>query len=212
MGDESSPTEDEMGLTSEDTEIEKSVETPTFISEVEPIHHDRNITVRQRREIKDLVETTLVTTCEELYDKNIMTLESSANKSNVTIGYARLQIDFDSLSDANKETAEEIAEVVISHDGMKVVLVKIPIDKENPLVSDVQFRAEEITHQFKKQQMRWARTVNIGTLKEWYGYTPDEEIDPESFVKSEGYYFDEKSGLFYQSEEHYIEATETVEE
>ena len=211
MSDEFGPSQDEMGLTSKDTETEKPVETPTFISEVEPISSSINITIKHRVEIKDLVETPFVTACEELYDKNIMTIESSANASDIKIGYARLQINFDSLSDANKKIAEEITEVSMSHDGMRVAEVKIPIDKENPLVSDIQLKAEEIAHQFKKQRMRWAAPRTLGELKKWYGASYGED-SPEYFVKDEGYYFDEEKGLFYSSEEHYIKAKETVEE
>lgn len=158
------------------------------------------------------MEFPLVAACEELYDKNIKTLESDANRESVNLGQARLTIDYDSLSDANKEIAKQVAEVYVSGDGIRVAGIKIPIDQDRPLVADIQAKAGEIARQFSKQRMRWASPVTLDQLKDWYGYKPEEEINPEVFVHSEDYYFDEQSGLFYQSEEHYRKAIEKVEE
>ena len=58
---------------------------PEKISEVEPIAEGRGRHVRTREELKNLVEIPLLATCEELYDKNIRTLSTSANKND--IGY-----------------------------------------------------------------------------------------------------------------------------
>lgn len=212
MDKEFGPTENEMGLNTQDRESVKPPEAPKLLTEVEPIKENRNTTIKRRGEIKDLVEFPLVTACEELYDKNIRTLESDANKESVNLGQARLTIDFDSLSDANKEIAQQLAEVKVSGDGIRIAAVKIPIDQDRPLVADIQGKAREIARQFSKQKMRWANPVTLDQLKDWYGYKPEEEIDPEVFVPSEDYYFDKKSELFYQSEEHYIKANEAVED
>lgn len=212
MGEELDPSEDEMDLEPQDRESVKPPEAPKLLTEVEPIKKSRNANIKRRGDIKDLVEFPLVAACEELYDKNIKTLESDANRESVNLGQARLTIDFDSLSDANKEIARQLAEEYVSGDGIRVAAIKIPIDQDRPLVADIQAKAEEIARQFSKQRMRWANPVTLDQLKDWYGYKPEEEIDPEDFVRSEDYYCDEQSGLFYQSEEHYIKANEAIKE
>ncbi|MCL4387488.1 hypothetical protein M1307_03815, partial [Patescibacteria group bacterium] len=87
-----------------DQEIEQR---PALIHEVEPIERSRSEMIKTRGEIKDLVESPLVEACEKLWDLNILTLASSANLKDIGSS-AYLVLDFDSLSDQNKETQQDL--------------------------------------------------------------------------------------------------------
>lgn len=82
MGYESGPTEDEMSLGSKDHEAEKSQEVPNLLTEVEPIKKTFQ-PIHKREDLKEVIEPPLLTAREELYDKNIRTISTSANRDNL---------------------------------------------------------------------------------------------------------------------------------
>ena len=60
---------------------------PNYVKQVEGNGYNRNQRIAHKERIAQIVEPPLIKACEELYDKNIMTLESSANIFRVQILY-----------------------------------------------------------------------------------------------------------------------------
>ena len=128
---------------------------------MEPIEKSREIGILQRTDLARLVEGPLLSACEELYDKNIITLGTSANKKDVEHSDwenpgsykpgegAYIIIDFDALSVKNQEIGKTLGEVFFA-DGSNQLKIIIPLTKDSTF-EDVQIRSQEITHKFVKQ-------------------------------------------------------------
>ncbi len=187
--------------------FEKILQRPTSLSEVAPIEENRNQIIREKKQIKDLVESPLLLTCEDLWDKNIKTISTSANKKDIEAGNASIIIDFESLSEDNKQIARQYGSPV-DYDNIKVVEIIIPISKETT-VEELSQKAFDIASAFKKQPFLWAPTYTAEALKKAYGISPEEtQYDDPSVWLEEGYCYDAKDDIFYISEEHYKKATE----
>lgn len=173
--------------------------TPTKIGEIKPIEESRNTTVRTREQLRVLVESPLLSACEELYDKNIRTLSTSANEKDIQYGTAHLIIDFDSLSEENKKIGEQVGEIHRA-DEMNQLVIKIPVT-ENSSADEIKEFADSVAHKFEKQAMTWAPSYTLEQMRQIYGIDPnDETYGVEAFADQ--FYYDQEKKLFYHSEEH----------
>jgi hypothetical protein len=183
--------------------LEKSGIIPKKLSEIQPITESRNIDIKNREDLENIIEYPLLSACQELYDKNIQTLSSSANQKDVAIGHVYISINFDTLSDKNKEIGRSLGEVHFS-DEMNILKIEIPINEESS-VEDIKNEAENIAHKFEKQQYSVV-TYTIQDLRGFYGIDRDDEsFGPESFSD---YYWSSEHKLFFLSEEQFKKATE----
>lgn len=149
-----------------------------------------------RDEIKRFVEAPLVTAAEELYDKNIRTLESSANAVNLADA-PFIVVDYETLSPENKAISREVGEV-FDYEGTEAVDLIIPFDRDNPTVSSIQANAEAIVHRFQGQPLTWAPGLDLAEIKQLYGIGEEENYQPKDFSD---FYYDPQSQRFYPSEE-----------
>ncbi len=102
------------------------------VSEVQQILKSSETITREN--LRDFIEEPLVEVVESLYDKNILTCMSSANKTNVN-GTAWLSIFYDKLSEENKKIVQQkikegIAEMCYEHDSGKVIHLHMPITEQ----------------------------------------------------------------------------------
>ncbi len=161
--------------------------------------------IKTREKIKEMVELPLISACEELYDKNIRTVSTSANESDIKLGYAIIIIDFKTLSDKNKEIGKELGEL-----SDEELVIKIPVN-ENSTVEEVKNSAESVAHKFVKQIMRWVPHYTIEQLRSLYAIDPnDQSYGIDSFTDK--YYYSPDYKLFFRNEEHFKKATEEIEE
>lgn len=189
---------------------QKGYHQPERLRDVLPIEESRNNIILKREQVPNLVEAPLVSTCVELYDKNIRTLESSANTKDIKKGAVHFSIEFDSLSEENKQIAKQLG-TVMEADNNRYVAVTIPVGKDS-YVKNIQDKADEIAHKFQKQKMTWAPTFTKEQLVE-YSYDPSwSQLDPEEISKRTGYFYDKKNSIFYKSEEHYHKVNEHLED
>ena len=173
-------------------------EAPIKIGEIKPIEESHTV-VRNREQLKELVEGPLLSACEELYDKNIRTLSTSANEKDIQYGTAHLIIDFDSLSEENKKVGEQLGEIHPADETNQLV-IKIPI-AESSTADEIREFAESIAHKFEKQPMTWAPSYTLEQMRQVYGIDPkDETYGVEAF--GDQFYYDLERKLFYHSEEH----------
>jgi len=180
-------------------------ENPTGIPEIEPIQESRGSMIKTRDQLKELVEAPLLGACEELYDKNIRTLSTSANKKDIESnqpGY--IILDFNSLSEENKKIAEQLGELK-HEDNSDQIFIEIPLD-QNTTIEEIKKLSADIVDKFKKQPMTWAPTYTLEDLREIYR---DKEAQVEDFA--DGYYYDPEKKIFYLSEEHFKKVNEKIE-
>jgi len=178
------------------------------LAKVLAIQESRNQMITTRDQIISFVEQPLLGACEDMWDKNVRTLSTSANQKDIEVGEAYIIIDFDSLSEENKKAAQQLAEP-IDYDGMKAI--KIPISvSETTTTDEISRKAAEIAGTFKRQPATWIPKYRLEYLKKAYGIAP-EETDYDDPSVWEGYYYDPKEKVFYMSEEHYKKANEEID-
>ena len=129
------------------------------IESINPLNRDKfNVSLKNREDIKRVVELPLIEACEIFWDKNIQTVESSANKENAQNGKGWILLDWDSLSDENKKIAQSLSgRVRKAHGGSETLFydLEIPMSKDM-LVKDISKNATELANKFKKQKLTWA--------------------------------------------------------
>ncbi len=203
----------------------KSVEKSS-LTEVLPIVKNFNLPVLSKEDIKDLVEKPLVKACEIFWDKNIKTLESSANIKDIK-GSGYIGLDFNSLSPENKEIAKQYAEPhELYVNDPNVLSVRIPVAiNESDTIEMVSNKAVEIANQFNKQKANWISGTTLEEhlikFEENFGDKyPDAVLkekerlnEPgawEEECKRKGEYFDAQTRTSWPSEELYKKANEDI--
>ncbi len=177
---------------------------PRSLEEINPIENGGQIPV-SREQLFELVETPLAEACALLYDKNIKTISSSANKQDLASGEAYIVIDFDTLSRENQQIALEFAEPHTYHGSNpgRGVKLSFAIDQTTDL-QELSRQAREAADRFKKQPMMWAPSHT----REELGIAPGDDLKP---WEDAGYFFDPKTDRFYQSKEHIAKVNEHIE-
>ena len=110
----------------------REAQAETKISGIKPIEDWRGLPIISRGDLRKIIEAPFLAACEELYDKNITTLGSSANKKDIETGSAYIILNFDLLSTRNKEVTKGLGEVYES-DGVNQVRLDIPVSPESTL-------------------------------------------------------------------------------
>jgi hypothetical protein len=182
---------------------EQSTNLP--LSEQEPIEKSRNEMVWKRERLKGLVEPPLLQACEDFYDKNIRTLSTSANKKDVSYGYAHMIVEVATMSPENVAIAQELAQdegnEVVEYDGRQALVIHIPMD-ETTTASEIEEQSVEVASRFKKQPLTWSPVLTLSQLKANYDIEEAiTEYDDSQVWVDEGFYYDEESDKFYLSEE-----------
>ena len=131
------------------------------ISEIDAIEKPFNLPVYSIDDLKELVEYPLLPACEELYDKGIVTLASSANGKD--IGYqiwrnprqsipgegAYIVIDYEGLSKTNKEIGMGLGEIFFT-DNRCCLKITFPLTEESTVL-EVQTMSLDVVHLFVPQ-------------------------------------------------------------
>jgi hypothetical protein len=178
---------------------------PTLLKDIKPIKESRGAIIKTREQLRELVEPPLLPACEALYDKNIQTLETTANSEVIKYGgKAGIVIKFDTLSEENKNIAKRLCQVEPSADGYTVATIEVPVD-ENTSVAEIEEKTLHIANEFRKQPLTWTPKFTIEQLRVFYGLDADEEeYGPESFTSQ--MYYDANEKLFYLNKEQYEKA------
>lgn len=132
-------------------EINKQQSDHIPISQIPQIQEPRGVIIEERSELAQYVEGPLLSACEILFDKKIITVSTSANSDNIGSG-AYIIIDFDALSQANKEIGLSMGgEMYFSEaDGGNQLKIILPLT-ERSTFADVQKAAEAFAHAFLQQ-------------------------------------------------------------
>lgn len=183
-----------------ENEIDVRVIEP-LIADVSGIKEQEGIEIT-RDTIRDYVEEPLVEACEILYDKNIRTFTTSANLEGQSEGIAGIGIDYDTLSEKNRNIAQNVLGLkpYPSRSGNgEDIMLEIPMKKDST-VREISEKAKDMAQQFVKQKPIWIKGITLEEAeKEWRMGS-----GPELFTYlQERMYYDSKNKLFYPNEEYY---------
>lgn len=200
-------------------DFEQQSEQPdiSLLAEVPAIQESSNYMFRTRDEIKDFVEQPLLGACEDMWDKNVRTLSTSANKKDIKLSEVHIIIDFDNLSEENQRIALQYCQTAsygyLDFFGNRIRYVRIAIPvSEDTTADEISKKASEMAGAFNKQSATWIPKLRLEYLKEIYHIEESgTKYDDPSYWEERGYYYDPESKLFYLSEEHYKKANEEMD-
>lgn len=178
------------------------------IRDIEPIETGGSIVTRET--LQDFIEVPCLDACRYLYDLNIQTTMSSANKKDV-VGYGYIHIALDSLSTENQQIVLRMLEQDNNEDRFslgtehgsipkRIISIKTPINEETT-VGDVKKDFMQVLSSLKIQDVlygRYSRDEVIQYIKSCYGQ--DIEID-EELIKDIGFCYCSDEDIYFESEE-----------
>ena len=179
------------------------------VKDIEPIHME-GVTITKRDDLKKVVEEPCLDACETLYDLNIETYMSSANKKNVG-QYGYIDIVLGSLSKENQQILLRMLEgenkdrIVLSRghgesEPIKIIKIRTLIN-EDTTVGDVKRAFMDIISTLKIQDVMYGRYSYeelVRIIKAAYG--EDIDID-EELIKACGYCYCQDDDVYFESEE-----------
>ncbi|MGE0267265.1 MAG: HEAT repeat domain-containing protein [Candidatus Omnitrophota bacterium] len=189
--------------------INTGITAESKISAVEPVGESSAIDIHKREDLDKLIDPPLLEAIRVLYDKNILTEATSANRRDVKKGEAYIHIPYADLSDANKLIALKLGRWIT--DGVKaekVFSINIPIH-EQTTVGELSAKAVALAEQFKQQPLTWAVTRTLNQLRADVFHNPELSI---ADAVAEGWYYDSSNEIFYLSEEHFRKVQEGRDE
>lgn len=173
-----------------------------LISEVKPIqnnnpgeifinrgHGSYGAFVKDRKFLKLIIEEPCLKSCEYLYDCNIRTIDSTANKNNIIYGRGHIGIDYDTLDEANKKVYEKLVSIgLVSQKGENTNgftysnQFDVPVHiSDTTTVEEFSEKMFAIVKQFKPQDILYGRydeaKMKITITNMLNCYAADEESD-----------------------------------
>lgn len=160
----------------------------------------RSVIVKDKKYLSLIVDEPCLKACEYLYDCNIRTLNSSANRNNISSGEGFITIDYKSLDEVNKSIYQKLVdEGILPNIELKEIEEEIPFNIIVPMneattvlgFSEVML---EVVHNFVKQDILYGvyseeeitkRIIN-GIINDNYmfdGYTKYTEYINELIIR-----------------------------
>lgn len=178
--------------------------------------------VKDREDLRKIIEEPCLPACLTLYDKNIQTVNSSANRREIG-RQAYIGINYDSLDENNKKVLDKLIE-----DGMmerldlsdnpeqrggRDVMIKVPVF-EDDTVGKVSDRFMQIVSAFQQQDVLYGRLDEEQLFQHVFDvYGEDLHPDENGNVEFEeienilttayGYVYDEKLHIFWETQDLY---------
>lgn len=172
--------------------------------------------VKGREDLRMIIEEPCLAACLTLYDKNIQTVNSSANERNRG-GKAYIGINYDSLEENNKQILKRLVEEGIveplnlsdnkGQRGGREVSIKVPVF-EDDTVGKVSDRFLQIVSAFHQQDVLYGRITREGLIEEIKGFVgqevePDEKFIEEFATSIREYVYDEELDIFWKTQDLY---------
>ena len=130
------------------------------IKDIPAFHQGTHIPINSREDLKEIIELPCLKACQELYDKNIETIDSGCNGENCP-NCAYIVVNYDTLDEHNKHMADEMVKnkIVKFHPKSDVsirnyfnhIFIQVPTSPEETVAS-VEKKLSKITQFFAPQQ------------------------------------------------------------
>ena len=175
------------------------------IKDVEPIESSGS-TLLTKDTMKDYVEEPCLEACMYLYNLNIRTYMSSANKKNVgNNGGISIYFD-DSLSDENKQIIQDLINrgnknLNIDEYDVTTASIDVPITEETT-VGEFKDKLMKIVSSLKMQDVlygRYSREEAVKKIRGWFGIQ-DLDVD-EQLIKDAGFCYCKEDDIYFENEE-----------
>lgn len=177
------------------------------LSEIEPKTHAHE-NPESREDLVNFVEEPLLLACQLLYDKNVQTYMSSANKDSVHAGLVEFSINYDALSDRNKKVAENLiregaAELLpaISVNPSRLQ-IEIAVNSETSW-GEIEDASAKVAERFAPQRLMpegYSPDFLMGYLEATIEEDiPGDTVTPEYFERH-GYFYEPETGLFFKGQ------------
>lgn len=179
-----------------------------LITEVIPDHSGRT-EIYGPEFFDSKVEPPLVDAVKKLYELNVPTNSSGANRSDIKRGFAWIEIDYAKLSDENKKVADELEKEGLGKryeqwgnlwgepdKMMDSFNLKISIN-EKTTVGDVKEKSLGLANRFVEQP-----PVGITVKQAWIICgKPDPKLLTKQYFRNKGYFYNEINKLFYRGDD-----------
>ena len=129
------------------------------IKDVKAFYQGTNIPIKTREDLKEIVEEPCLKACQDLFDKNVQTLDSGCNGENCS-DCAYIVINYDTLDEKNKKIADRmVANNLIKfipksdeciRNYFNQLFIKVLTSPEERII-DVERKLAKITHFFVPQ-------------------------------------------------------------
>ncbi len=175
------------------------------IKDVEPIESSGS-TLLTKDTMKDYVEEPCLDACMYLYDLNIQTYMSSANKKNVgEFGGISIYFD-DSLSDENKQIIQDLINrgnknLNIDEYDVAIASIDVPITEETT-VGEVKDEFMKIVSKLKIQDVLYGRFSREEVVEDIRGMAGCRDLDvDEETIKELGFCYCKEDDIYFKNEE-----------
>ncbi len=185
------------------------------ISEINPInaqdygYNPEEAIVKNREDLRKIIEEPCLPACLKLYDLNIQTVKSSANNGNIG-DKAYIGINYDSLDENNKNILNNLINTGIveplnlsdapNDRGGRDVTIKVPI-YEKDTVGKVSDRFMQIASRFEQQDVLYGRHTHEDVLKIVSSIGSD--VSLEDIVDAYGFIYDDELKIYWHNRELY---------
>lgn len=136
------------------------IKTAKKIKDVPAFHQGTNIKVQSREDLKEIVEEPCLKACQQLFDKNIETMDSGCNGENCS-DCAYIIINYDTLDAQNQQIADRMVQRgavqflpksdVCVRNYFNQIFIKVPASPEET-VQSVEKKLCSITKDFVPQR------------------------------------------------------------
>jgi hypothetical protein len=179
------------------------------LADLEPIE-ESHVCPESKADLAHVVEGPLLSACEKLYDKNIQTFMSSANKKDLAIGSVHFIIIYEALSKKNKEIAKQlIAEkkaVLSQTHGFYqdiTLAVDIAVTQESTW-GEIEDQANAVADRFNTQRLI-PEVYSYEFLSNYLSAAIEEDIGgseaPPEYFEQHGFFYNKQSNVFFKSKE-----------
>lgn len=137
-----------------------SIRPARKIKDVPAFHQGTNIPVTTRDDLKEIVEEPCLKACQQLFDKNIETMDSGCNGENCS-DCAYIIVNYDTLDDHNKQIADNMVKRgsvkflpksdVCIRNYFNQIFIKVPASPEET-VKSVEQKLLNVTQAFVPQR------------------------------------------------------------
>lgn len=178
--------------------------------------------VKNREDLRKIIEEPCLPACLALYDKNIQTVNSSANKREIG-NQAYIGINYDSLDENNKQILNQLIESGVieplnlstnpNQRGGRDFYIKVPISEEDT-VGKVSDRFIQIVSKFQQQDVLYGKRDKEPLLEHVIDMY-EEALHPDEngivqfqevanlLATAYGYVYDDELDIFWETQDLY---------